>query len=262
VRNNVDYGVLKLTLHPNSYDWQFLAKAGGSFTDSGTTTCHEPPPPPPPPTPQTPTVRSVSSNVANRGTTLPLSRPAGTTSGDVLLAVIAHQVGQFRNMTPPAGWTAVPNTDWAEGNNVRIHAWYKVAGSSEPASYTFTLTGGSGQDISGGMLAISGASSTSPIHVAGGAANPNASRSVTAPSITTTLPDALLLYGGACNNAYTFTAPPGMTEQWDRATSSANSRVSTEVATQAFPTPGATGDRTALASNTCRSVAIQVTVVP
>jgi len=40
VRNNTTFGVLKLTLHPTSYDWQFLPEAGGTFTDSGTTACH------------------------------------------------------------------------------------------------------------------------------------------------------------------------------------------------------------------------------
>ena len=37
------FGVLKLTLHPNSYDWQFVRDAHGSnpaFADSGTATCH------------------------------------------------------------------------------------------------------------------------------------------------------------------------------------------------------------------------------
>ena len=33
-------GVLKLTLKSNSYDWQFIPVAGGSFTDSGTGSCH------------------------------------------------------------------------------------------------------------------------------------------------------------------------------------------------------------------------------
>jgi chitodextrinase len=32
--------VLKLTLHPTSYDWQFQPEAGQSFTDSGTESCH------------------------------------------------------------------------------------------------------------------------------------------------------------------------------------------------------------------------------
>jgi hypothetical protein len=33
-------GVLELTLHATSYDWQFVPVAGGSYTDSGTDTCH------------------------------------------------------------------------------------------------------------------------------------------------------------------------------------------------------------------------------
>jgi acid phosphatase type 7 len=40
VRNADTYGVLKLTLHPSSYDWQFLPTTGSTFTDSGTTNCH------------------------------------------------------------------------------------------------------------------------------------------------------------------------------------------------------------------------------
>jgi uncharacterized protein YjdB len=34
------FGVIKFTLHANSYDWQFVPVAGGTFTDSGTGTCH------------------------------------------------------------------------------------------------------------------------------------------------------------------------------------------------------------------------------
>jgi hypothetical protein len=39
-RNAGTFGVLKLTLHPASYDWQFVPEAGKTFTDSGTTSCH------------------------------------------------------------------------------------------------------------------------------------------------------------------------------------------------------------------------------
>lgn len=34
------YGVLRLTLHADSYDWQFVPASGSGFTDSGTTGCH------------------------------------------------------------------------------------------------------------------------------------------------------------------------------------------------------------------------------
>jgi hypothetical protein len=40
VRNGTTYGVLKLTLRATGYDWQFVPVAGGSFTDSGSGTCH------------------------------------------------------------------------------------------------------------------------------------------------------------------------------------------------------------------------------
>jgi hypothetical protein len=40
VRDTATYGVLKLTLHPTSYDWRFVHEAGKTFTDSGTEVCH------------------------------------------------------------------------------------------------------------------------------------------------------------------------------------------------------------------------------
>ncbi len=40
VRNDDTFGVLKLTLHPNGYDWQFVPEAGKTFADAGSGTCH------------------------------------------------------------------------------------------------------------------------------------------------------------------------------------------------------------------------------
>jgi acid phosphatase type 7 len=51
VAQNDTFGVLKLTLHPSSYDWEFVPEAGRTFTDSGFQPCHGlvaiPPPPGP-----------------------------------------------------------------------------------------------------------------------------------------------------------------------------------------------------------------------
>jgi acid phosphatase type 7 len=38
--NDDTSGILRLTLHPGSYDWQFMPVAGKTFTDTGSTTCH------------------------------------------------------------------------------------------------------------------------------------------------------------------------------------------------------------------------------
>jgi len=40
IRSSGTYGVLLLTLHPGGYDWQFVAEAGKSFSDSGSGSCH------------------------------------------------------------------------------------------------------------------------------------------------------------------------------------------------------------------------------
>jgi hypothetical protein len=40
VRQANAYGVLKLTLHPTSYDWQFVTAPGGTVADSGSGSCH------------------------------------------------------------------------------------------------------------------------------------------------------------------------------------------------------------------------------
>jgi hypothetical protein len=40
VRNDDTHGVLKLTLRSSGYDWEFVPVAGGTFTDSGSDSCH------------------------------------------------------------------------------------------------------------------------------------------------------------------------------------------------------------------------------
>jgi hypothetical protein len=256
VRNSDTYGVLKLTLRQSDFDWQFLPEAGHTFTDSGTDQCHPAPPPPPP---GSPVVRSSSSASANHpSASISLAKPAGTAQGDLLLAVISHQSGAAASMVPPTGWTAVPNTDYSDGNNARIHAWYKFAGASEPSSYTFTMSGSS-QAIAGGMLAITGASGT-PINASGGQVTSTNSLYLTAPSITTTAAKTLLVYGGAINTPLFITPPAFMRERFDVGTTGTYN-VETEVATQAVTTAGATGVRTAYVSNSgARGAAILIAV--
>jgi hypothetical protein len=42
VRHTGTFGVLKLTLHPTSYDWQFVPEAGQTWTDTGSRNCFTP----------------------------------------------------------------------------------------------------------------------------------------------------------------------------------------------------------------------------
>jgi len=58
VRNSNSLGIMKLTLHAEGYDWQFVPIPGHTLTDAGSATCNlgAPPPPPPPPPPATLTI--------------------------------------------------------------------------------------------------------------------------------------------------------------------------------------------------------------
>jgi len=38
--NDDTFGILQLSLHPSSYDWQFVPIADQSFTDAGSDICH------------------------------------------------------------------------------------------------------------------------------------------------------------------------------------------------------------------------------
>jgi acid phosphatase type 7 len=40
VRDGDTFGVLKLTLGPSSYSWQFIPESGKTFSDSGSANCH------------------------------------------------------------------------------------------------------------------------------------------------------------------------------------------------------------------------------
>ncbi len=261
VRYTANAGVMKLTLHPTSYDWQFIPIDGLPSPDSGTANCHGVPGSGGGVT-GAPTVRASSTATANYASAaLAVNKPAGTAAGDVLVATIAHQGGSIRTLTAPAGWTAVPNADATDGSNVRTRAFSRVAGAAEPASYTFTLTGGSGMALSGGILAITGADTTNPINAAAAQATATNVTNLVAPSVTTTVAKTLLVYAGGVNSPLTYTAPSGMSERWDVTTSGAYN-AATMTATGGFAGPGATGTRTGILSQSARGAALLIAIAP
>ena len=162
---------------------------------------------------------------------------------------------------PPSGWTLVPNSDWTDGNNVRIRL--VQGGRVARASLVhLPVHGRRGQDMSGGILAVSAPT---------GRADQRLERSEQRPGRLEN-GDGAVDHDDDCEhlaglrrsvrNDRTFTPPAGMTEQWDMATSGANYKVSTETATQPIASAGATGTRIATLSSSCRNVAINLAVAP
>lgn len=46
VRQHLSYGVIKFTLHPDRYDWEFITAKGQPFSDKGSAACAQPAKPP------------------------------------------------------------------------------------------------------------------------------------------------------------------------------------------------------------------------
>src|SRR5439155_19510126 len=130
------------------------------------------------------------------------------------------------------------------GTTLAKASYYRVAGASEPASYSWTFS--SSQRASGGIAAYSNVDASTPINASGGQVNAS-SVSVTTPSITTTIANTRLigLFGTAIGT--TFTPPSGMTERYDISSGGSSNGTSSEAADLAQAAAGASGGASATA---------------
>jgi hypothetical protein len=257
VRNGGTYGVLKLGLHADSYDWEFVPEAGKTFTDSGTRACHGAPPPPAPD--PGPVVRvGSSSNSASGATSLTLGRPAGTAAGDVMVASIVTS-DDAAAATAPDGWTVV--RDDAIRGALRQTIYRRVAESSEPPAYTWTLS--RRVQVAGGISSYTGVDTAQPVDAHKATVNPRAGTAVTAPSITTTAPGTRLIHFSAVNAEGTLLAPDGMGQRWLAAApvgATTDALAATFDATE--PAAGPTGSRTATATEPGAAIAVLLALRP
>jgi MSHA biogenesis protein MshQ len=171
-----------------------------------------------------------------------VAKPAGTVQGDLLVVGIMLEKGSTSSITTPAGWTLIRRTD--QGTNAGMGTYYKWAGASEPATYTFETSNSSKWAV--GMSRISGAYTLSPIHASNGATGTSGT-SVTAPSVTTTKLNTLVLAFYTNKKHATYTPASTTTERYD-APNSAEGLPSNMMATFVQATAGATGNKVATAS--------------
>lgn len=101
---------------------------------------------------------NTSSQTTGNGTSVSVSKPGGTTSGDLLLAFFTSN---SQECTPPSGFTEIDDNV----NEVfRSQIFYKVAGGSEPASYSFSVP--SSCPLVASVTCLRGVNTSSPIDIA------------------------------------------------------------------------------------------------
>jgi hypothetical protein len=172
------FGVLKLTLHPGSYEWTFLPQAGKTFTDSGSTPCS--PLPPRDTTPPSVALTQPADGAAVRATvTLAADASDGggvarvdfligdtlvasdstapystawdtTTSGDGAATVVARAVDAAGNVSTSQRNVTVDNTapetqidSGPEGTVTSTSAEFTFSSPDAGASFECSLDGGS-----------------------------------------------------------------------------------------------------------------------
>jgi Family of unknown function (DUF6701)/Concanavalin A-like lectin/glucanases superfamily len=180
---------------------------------------------------------------------LTINVPAGTVSGDVMVAAIAVRNSAVL-ITPPAGWSAQAATVQTLGDSTRHQLFYRVAGASEPASYTWLFDTPHTGAV-GAIVSYSGVDTTAPIDAFAGNPTPQGADTLLqhrALSTTTTVADAMVISTHAFGSSATWTSA-GVTERVDIASQAAgNAGVSLAIYDATQVTAGATGDRIATAS--------------
>lgn len=143
---------------------------------------------------------SVLAETAS-ATSLACNVPTGTTSGDLLVAVMTQGVtGPVPDQT---GWTLVAK---ASQGTTPTGMWYRWGTASEPASYTFTASALGRITVS--LHRLAGVDATTPLDVAAVTAVSGATLTLTIPSITTVTADALVLYDASVQTTAATVTPP------------------------------------------------------
>jgi hypothetical protein len=153
-----------------------------------------------------PSFRGITiGSYAERNAKVEIAKPPRVQSGDVMLASIYLESAKA-TITPPAGWTLVGEKVEQTHGNVFVYATYWKKYEGEAGPYTFTWTGTHGNNYR--LVAYQGVNGTTPINATGIATTPAQEAKVKAPSITTTVPNCLLLYVGAENTGVEQSARP------------------------------------------------------
>lgn len=173
-------------------------------------------------------------------TSLVCDKPTGTTTDDVLLAFVNTYDNPSSDVTPPSGWTEITAGN-IEVSNLVARTFIKVAGGSEPSTYTFTLNN---MDV--GVIVIgawSGCNTTTPQDAtATGASGTGTNR--TATGVTTATANAVIVVGSAGHTQALSAGFSGMTERLTWAPFTGSS----VIFDQAIAAPGATGNKAATSS--------------
>jgi MSHA biogenesis protein MshQ len=144
-------------------------------------------------------------------------------------------------------------------SSLRKSTYVRVATGSEPATYTWTF---SGSRLAAAVIhAYAGVDTANPINAVGGQVNASGV-AVTAPSITTTVANTMLVGFFAKQSSGTWTPPAGMTERGEINGAGGSQTTSATGVDAVVAAIGPTGTRIATASSGALNVGHLVALRP
>ncbi|MEU6513633.1 hypothetical protein [Streptomyces sp. NPDC046978] len=155
--------------------------------------------------------RTTAVNSTITTSSLACSVPAGTASGDVMVALISRP-SSGATVSTPSGWSILSGFPVQNTNGTTFCGFYKVA-ASEPASYTFA---GSTGKWCIAMATYRGVDNGTPIHASAAAIDTTSRAAHASPSVTTTVADCWILTGycdRGTSSASTWATPSGLTSR-------------------------------------------------
>jgi hypothetical protein len=110
-----------------------------------------------------------------------------------MLAVLNGMGWSYPLYSVPAGWTLLDVAVSNAGGNGRVFVYYKLAGASEPTSYTWTINPDYYFFGSGSIVAYSGVDSSYPINQHAASATASGVTSSATPTITPNVPNTMIV---------------------------------------------------------------------
>jgi hypothetical protein len=157
---------------------------------------------------------ATTTGQAEAVTDVTLDKPAGTTTGDVLVAAFTTDLDP--DVTAPDGWNPLADV---HPSGASVFGYYRVVtdADSQTSSWTWKLS--SAQKWSGGMSRYQNVDTSHPLDTNVSTAVKNGSSSITVPAVTTTVAGAAVIGAmGTDSGKVTVTAPSGWTEAWQTQT--------------------------------------------
>jgi hypothetical protein len=201
----------------------------------------------------------ASSEATGTSTEVTIPKPIGVVQDDLMIAAIHTgwcQAGS--SLTAPVGWTLIAETGntgsgCGESNtSILLATFYKIAGASEPADYTFE--GSTTQIYVGGIVAYSDININSPLIASSTNSAQEECSDIVASGVTTTSACTRLVSVFFCSVNYSgnnIIPDASLTERLDAGTTGNNpwGNENVEISDQVITTTGPTGDKHAMLEN-------------